>query len=330
MTTKRKLTKWTIESFSDHVWHMYNRTIYVIPGQVYTNNHTKLWFYCTTHGYYDARPRHVLNEKMGSQCPGCKADKNKARRDAITAAFVGQTTADGLKILEHVGYQQPPAYKANGWIGQAVYRYLCPHCGNDRATATGCHLKQPGNTTHCGCLGKRDSVQKFQRNPKHRDADCYLYVFNTIAATGLKIGIAKNIKSRITTSYGDQLFTIFLKRSDAWAVEQCLHYLLRGIGFQYELDEVPAWLDKEGGGTEVFSLVSMKWLLQQIKQLSSEVLECGFTELLDRYIPIEDQNALQLTRWDGKRMHHSTGDGFIGFNFEQTFKDMFDGKITNN
>ena len=150
--TKQKRTKWTTELMDEFLKENYP-WVYLIPGQEYTGTRSKYWFHCHTHGVYKARWQHVYSA-LGCQCPRCNAAKAKARRDAITAAFVGQTTSDGLKILEHTSYNQTPADIKRGVIGRAVYRYLCPVCGNDQATARGEDLKRPGNTTHCGCLGK--------------------------------------------------------------------------------------------------------------------------------------------------------------------------------
>jgi len=329
---KRKYTRWTIDSYSDHVWHMFNRTVYVIPGQTWKNNYTKLWHYCIKHGAYETRPHDVLREDQGSQCRGCKAEKSKARKDAITAEFLGQTTPDGHKILEHVGYKQIPRDIKIGRIGRAIYRYQCVVCGNTEATALGDSLKRLGNTTHCGCLGKKDSAQTFQRSQSQHDRSCHLYVYDTIADTGLKIGIASNLSKRETRSYGCQLYTIQLKRAEAWGVEQVIHYIMRRMGNSYDLTDVPAWKNEKGmeaGSTEVFYSVSMTWLIDLIQTLSQEVQVCGFDELIDRYIPIEDQTHRQLFRWDGNRLHQSSGHGFIGFNFKQSFQSLFNSLVEN-
>ena len=52
----------------------------------------------------------------------------------LTASFVGQTTQDGLVVLEHVGYHATPSQKKKGKKGCSIFRFRCPVCGNEEKT----------------------------------------------------------------------------------------------------------------------------------------------------------------------------------------------------
>ena len=240
-----------MESFSRYVSLLYPH-ISVVPGQEWIGNRSKYKFICDKHGEYESKATHLLTLKYGTRCKKCSDEKTKARNDAITAAFVGQITDSGCLILEHIGYHQPPSFAKRGYVGTAKYRFQCPACGNTEAQAQGCALKQ-GDTTHCGCLSKRDSRLKFSRNQKAADAPCFVYLFNTIGGCGMKLGIAKDIKRRASESYEEELFAISMTRAEAWSVEQVMLHRLRKIGLTFDLSDVPAWNGKEGGGSEVFA-----------------------------------------------------------------------------
>jgi predicted nucleic acid-binding Zn ribbon protein len=339
---KRSLPKakrgvaWTMDTFSQWVKLRYPE-IRVAEGQEWKGVAKKVdgktvnqiyTFICEDHREYNAQACHVLNQTddhTGSQCPGCNAAKakveTKARNDKITAAFVGQTTSDGHLILEHVGYRQTPTHKKKGRIGQAIYRYKCSVCGNEDAVARGVHLKTPGNTAHCGCGSKRDCRIKFTQNEKKAEAPCFVYIFSTIANTGIKLGISNNIKRRASENYDEQLFVSqSLPRSTCWAVEQVMHHRLRTLGLQYDLTDVPAFqTGEEAGGTEVFYNFDLAWVISQINDLIAEAETIGWQALIDRYIPLLQQTHLQLFYWEGKRIRQSSGEGYIGHQHNSVF-----------
>lgn len=69
--------KWTTELIDEFLKETYP-WVYLIPGQEYINNATKMWFYCTTpgHGAYQARLLHVnaQGDGYGCQCKKCCHD----------------------------------------------------------------------------------------------------------------------------------------------------------------------------------------------------------------------------------------------------------------
>lgn len=319
--------KWDIETYSQAVKLLYPE-VRVAPGQEWRGVRTKLTHICEKHGEYEARADNVLNQEgihhLGSQCLGCRAEKTKARNAAITTAFVGVTTPDGHFILEHIGYHQKPRDKKKGTIGEAKYRYRCAVCGNEEAVANGYHLKAPGNTTHCGCLSKRDSAIKFSRNKKAADAKCFLYLYSTINTSAMKIGIAKNVKARASASYEQELYVSqSLSRAECWSVEQVMLHRLRKIGLTFDLENVPAWTEMgECGGSEVFAAIDFLVVIKDIRELIDEVQQIGWDKLLDKYIPLEQMHARHLFRYDRdtKRQYQSTGEGYVG----QPYRSVFD------
>ena len=170
--------------------------ITLCPGQVYVNNKTKVRVRCSVDGHeWEPRPVSIINEGKG--CPACKHAAHKARKDAITAAFIGQTTPDGHVILEHVGYTQCPAQRRKGELGNATYRYRCAVCGNEEAVAAGGNLKKNGHTTHCGCQkSNRESINKHLRNEKYANSLCMFYIWTLDYDSLVKIGITNNMKRR--------------------------------------------------------------------------------------------------------------------------------------
>ena len=321
--TKRKRTKWTTELIDEYLKENYP-FVYLIPGQEYTNNCAKYWFYCNTHGPYEARWDNVQRKSgtaIGSQCPGCRGDKSKARNGAITKAFVGVTTLDGHTILEHIGYHQTPSDKKKGWIGKAIYRYKCAVCGNEDATAQGNNLKIPGNTTHCGCLGKRDGRLTFGKNEKKANQPCFFYIFSTVGGAAHKIGISNNVKRRASESYEQELFVSApMPRASCWSLEQVILYQLRRIGLQFDLSDLPAFEEgQEAGGTEVIVSMRLDQLMQLYQKLAMEVLALGWEGLLDKYIPEPDMTMYQRLRWNGDQMEVVSGEKFEGHIYNSVF-----------
>ena len=319
-----KRIKWTTELIDEFLKETYP-WVYLIPGQEYTHGHAKYWFYCNTHGAYEARWGKVHTKSgnnQGSQCPGCSADKVKARNDAITKAFVGVTSLDGHTILQHIGYNQTPSKKKRGWLGDALYRYKCGVCGNDQATATGSNLKKPGHTTHCGCLSKRDSRLLFTRFEKKASKPCFFYIFSTVGGCATKIGISTNIKRRASESYEQELFVSApLTRAEAWSIEQVMLHQLRRIGLQFDLTDLPAFQSGvEAGGSEVLVSLGLDKLIKMYQTYAMDVLALGWEGLLDAYIPVEEMNHHQLFRWDGDRMTQATGDSFKGLLYNHLFE----------
>ena len=321
----RNGTAWTMDTFSVYVSMLYPH-VTVVPGQIWTGSHTKYKFHCDKHGMYEANATHVLKltgtSAAGSQCPGCSNDATKARNDAITAAFVGQTSPDGHLILEHIGYHQAPSCKKLGRIGKAIFRYQCAACGSTEGKARGNDLKKPGNTTHCGCLSKRDSRLKFTRSKKRASAPCHIYLFSTIGDTAMKIGIAKDVSKRASVSYEEELFvSAGLTRAQAWSVEQVMLHRFRKIGLTYDLTNVPAWQSgDESGGTEVFAYIDFMTVISQIRSLMFELLTLSWEQLLDKYIPLEEMTHHQLYRWDGKHQHQTDGAGYTGQPYTSVFE----------
>lgn len=318
-----KPTKWTTELIDEYLKENYP-WVYLIPGQEYITASTKMWFYCTTpgHGYYQARWHKVsrIDGINGCQCPRCHTEKVKTRNFGITAAFVGQTTKDGLKILEHVGYQQSPSHKKMGKSGRAIYRFLCPVCGSDHKKEYGNNLKRPGHITHCGCLSKRDSRNTFTKQKAKAEKPCFFYIFSTIGGSAKKIGISENIKRRVSKSYEQELFvSAAMPRAHAWAIEQVMLYQLRRIGLQFDLTDLPAFEGKEAGGSEVLVSLELEKFLDLYRKLSAELDELGWEGLLDAYIPEPDMNNHQRFRWDGDRMEVVSGEKFKGHIFNSVF-----------
>lgn len=198
-TTRRKHVKWTTELMGVYLKENYP-WVHLIDGQEYTGNKAKFWFYCHTHGAYQASWNGVYCKSgthQGSQCPGCKAAKTKARNDEITKAYVGVTTFDGHKVHELDRYHQSPSQKKKGSIGHAVYRYTCGACGNTEATALGLNLKIPGKTPGCDkCHSKRETIERHLRNKKKATEPCQLYVSDVYFGDYLKIGISKDYERR--------------------------------------------------------------------------------------------------------------------------------------
>ena len=151
-------------------------------------------------------------------------------QETRSSIFVGQTTQDGVLVLEHVGYKASPSHVKKGDRGVAIYRYRCPVCGSEDKTAYGNNLKKPGHTTHCGCLAKRDSRLKFSRNKRAAKTPCFVYLFSTIGTTAMKVGIAKDIKVRVRqgkNSYEQEMYASQqLTRAEAWSVEQVMLHRL--------------------------------------------------------------------------------------------------------
>lgn len=56
MTTTKKQThtKWTTELIDEYLKENYP-WVHLIPGQKYTTNKSKYWFYCHTHGAYETQ-----------------------------------------------------------------------------------------------------------------------------------------------------------------------------------------------------------------------------------------------------------------------------------
>lgn len=330
-----KGVKWTIETYSQAVKLLYPE-VGVVPGQEWKGVGTKLTHICEKHGEYEATPNKVLTQKgchLGSQCSGCSAEKAKARKDVITADFVGKVSPDGHIILEHVGYYQAPSDKKRGCVGQAKYRYRCAACGSEDGVTTGADLKKPGHTTHCGCLSKRDSAIKFSRNKRSADAKCFLYLFTTDYDGAIKVGITNNLKTRPSKSYKTEEYTIAGGRADCWAAEQVLLHRLRKLGVQYDLEDMPMFqteedvengkaAKKESGGSEVFVNIGIPFVVEQMENLMIESIQIGWDKLLDKYIPLEDMCAYHLFRYDRetKRQYQPTGEGYEG----QPYRSVFD------
>lgn len=327
---------WTMETFSQWLRLRYPE-VRLVEGQPWMGirkggAHQSYTFVCEDHGEYETIAGDVLRQTgshKGSHCPGCSAARSKAQQYKITAAFVGKTTQDGHLILEHIGYKATPSKREIGNTGDALYRYRCGVCGNEEATGLGHHLKRPGHITHCGCLSVRDSRLTFSQNVKKAEAPCFIYVFSTIANTGIKVGISNNIKRRASENYDEQLFVSqSLPRAVCWSVEQVIHHRLRTLGLQYDLEDVPAFqAGEECGGSEVFYSFDLAWVITQINELIAEADAIGWEALIDRYIPIAQQTHRQLFYWDGERMCQSKGEGYVG---QRRYRSVFDIPTTSN
>jgi len=71
----------TFEEYAQTAWERNRRTVYVIPGQVYINRNTKLWYYCKIHqSPYLQTPHYVCRNDKPSGCPKCSDGKPGKRQ----------------------------------------------------------------------------------------------------------------------------------------------------------------------------------------------------------------------------------------------------------
>lgn len=113
--------------------------------------------------------------------------------------------------------------------GQGNSIWLCKcSCGRTKQQDMGKwgRVKSCGQ---CGLTGGRDSYQYFMENPEWAKSSCTLYIVEINGGECLKIGIAKDLQARASTSrcygmsYTAEILTFHsLERSTAWAVEQFL------------------------------------------------------------------------------------------------------------
>ena len=201
--SKDMIRKKTIEEHSQIVWEKYRRTIYVIPGQIYRGNKSKLWYYCVLHGPYEAYPNNVIHANKGSSCRPCRDEqtsiKIKARNELITQSFFGKITIEGHKIIECVGHQMNLFAVKKGKRGSAKFRYLCGRCGNDQAVAIGSNLKIPGKTPGCTkCHKYRESIARHLADKTWAESPCQFYIVDILDGKFLKIGISSKYSTRAT------------------------------------------------------------------------------------------------------------------------------------
>ena len=326
-TPNKRGVTWTLET-ADKFLSLLYPGLRLAPGQEWKGTGKKHKFICPIHGDYETEANAVMSTKechSGSGCKKCSLERVKGLHEKTRASFVGQTTQDGLVVLEHVGYHATPSQKKKGKKGCSIFRFRCPVCGNEEKTGLIMNLKKPGQTTHCGCLGKKDSRLKFSRSKTAAKSPCFIYLFSTVGTSAMKVGIAKDVRRRASkgkNSYENELYVSQeLHRADAWAVEQVMLHRLRIIGLTFDLENVPAWSEiQEAGGSEVFAMIDFIDVETQIRSLIREVKELGWEQLLDRYIPIEEMTHHQLLRWNGKRVIQSNGDGYLG----QPYSSVFD------
>ena len=231
--TKRTYAKWNIETYSERVKELYP-WVYVIPGQEYRGVKYKLWHYCTVHGAYFTQPAKVMERERGCQCKGCKYDRASLKAIVMnhvkTLALVGQTTADGHLILEHIGYKQTPRDIDKGSRGGAVYRYECCRCGSTVHSSLGNSLMQKGLVQGCKDCGQNNSHESINQHLKNKAKalePCQFYVSEVYYGDYLKIGISKQYDKR--SQIGNQGNPYYNK--DHTPEE---HYLADGIDLSYE------------------------------------------------------------------------------------------------
>lgn len=290
------MRKKTFEQYAAEVQDIYGQRMYVIPGQEYLGDRSKLWHYCKIHKKaYLASPNKVLDKTKRTQCRNCRRDYTKARQYEKTISFVGQTTADGHLILEHVGYHATPSAIKKGKQGAALYRYKCVCCGDTEAVARGDHLKIPGHTPNCAkCRTKYESIETYLKNKERGKVPCQLYVSSVYFGDYLKIGISKDYDKRsaagnsgnfyydknltpeqhyragnIDLSYEDCYFlSDWYPRSWIYAIEQIL---LAGTREFIPQDPLP------------IEMLEVLWVGQselRIWQLEPKVIEVAFHQLI--------------------------------------------------
>lgn len=266
-----------------------------VVGQ-YVNTDTKIEHRCLKdENTWLVRPADVLSGKGCSSCKAAaQAIRQKAHNDAITAAFVGQTTEDGHLILEHVGYHQAPSDKKKGKIGHAKYRYRCGRCGEE-GEAVGYSLKKPGNTSGCkNCVQARyDTLNKFIYKEGYGDSLCSFYIFTLDCDLLVKMGISMDVHHRGQKSYAKfpeecrYLSPLYVsqmyKRSDVWVAEQILHkeFAEFSADIPEEWNQYGHW----GGQSEVYGLeLDTDQVVLRFFQLMEEIAEAGYVSVYNKYV----------------------------------------------
>ena len=303
------------DEFPQRLLDVHEGRIVLQPDAIYHGARKPIAVHCTVCGEdWTPTPDDLVNGGRG--CRKCFAKVTSDRHCENRKALIGQTTADGHVILEHVGFHQTPSDKKRDQIGKAKYRYKCAICGNEEAIATGNNLKKQGHTTHCGCLKTKtkDTRLVFTRDEEWAESECYFYIFKCIANTAVKVGISNNPQTRKSKSYEEQMFVSQrLPRAMCWAIEQVLLHRLRASGFSYDLEDVPAFeKGKEGGASEVFSYKSIGQIIDEFEKLIKAAETEDWQSLLDRFIPLEEMKRQQLFLWNGERIVQSEGKGFLG------------------
>lgn len=123
---------------------------------------------------------------------------------------------EAIKRIDHV-------------VGQGNSIWLCKcSCGRYKRQDMG-RWGKVKSCGQCGLTGGRDSYQYFIQNPEWSQSSCTLYVVEVNGGECFKIGIAKDLQARASTSrchgisYTAEIQVFHsLERSTAWAVEQLL------------------------------------------------------------------------------------------------------------
>nr|BDD46741.1 hypothetical protein 12 [bacterium] len=282
--------------FEQRLREVHEGKISLCEGEQYTNSRTKVRVRCSVDGHkWEARPYHLVNQGHG--CPACSAAKTKARNDAITAGFVGQTTPDGHVVLEHVGYKATPSERKRGEIGKAVYRYRCAQCGNEKATAQGRNLKKPGHTTHCGCQSRKDNFARFTRDHAWANKPTCFYIASVWYDLFVKPGISSsyNLRSDLGGRYvahteyqGNFFCSHLMPRAIVWTIEQIIlketrSYCVKDEELPQEMLE-PKW----AGRSELRSF-----------KCDPEMIEDRFFELLHEIQDYQDNWISVYTKYMG-------------------------------
>jgi len=233
------------DQYAQQLWERSQRTIYVIPGQCYTNRHAKLWHYCTAHkAPYFAACKHVISGDTGNQCPLCAGNQTKSieeYKQEILEKFKGNVVVlPGQEYVNHCTklkhyctiHNRNYETKPNNIMSKPGNQ--CPECGRDKNSEMkrDISLGFVGQITIEGHkITKYLGVFETSKNPKRSNKGArFQYICGRCQNTEAEAW-GRSLKTPGNTTGCDKCHdrkeTIARhRRDDIWAKSPCLFYIV--------------------------------------------------------------------------------------------------------
>lgn len=245
-------------------------------GHKSKNNYWYVRCSCGSEAYVVATTAFKAKARHDAACGRCSSLKRaETRRRKMNPSVVGKRFGRLLALREW------------GRDSNAQVRILCQcDCGNQSIPYRSNLIR--GDTTSCGCYWEevfgQDSLKKMSEDAEWAGVETYLYLVN-VNNEFLKVGIARSLALRKRVSdgfYCNYLYSIAMKRSDAWAIEQILLYQTRHMAPVVLSEKYAEW----PGRTELRAdLDRAAWYQARIEELIDQVSLSGWLSVLQSYVP---------------------------------------------
>ena len=245
-------------------------------GHKSKNNYWYVKCSCGSSPYVVATTAFKAKSRHDASCERCSALKRaETRRRKMNPNIVGKRFGR-LRVLREWGRDI-----------NAQVRVLCQcDCGVQTIPYRSNVIR--GDTTSCGCYWEEvfgwDSLKKMTEDADWAAVPTFLYLVN-VNDEFLKVGIARSLALRKRVSdgfYRDYLYSLSMRRSDAWAIEQILLYETKGAAPDVFSSKYADW----PGRTELRAdLDRVDWYKGRIAELFDQVALRGWLLVLQSLIP---------------------------------------------